>query len=541
MERYISLLAAVLFVAELTVPHVFAASRSKMSGELNDASDITWAHAVNSRDALDKALQGPVDFLEADISLGHVVGSENYPQIPIMAHPPDTTSDISLDTWLNTVAAKRADKGLKLDFKSLEVLEPSLIVLEKHSSKLNSSVWLNADVISGPVNSSTDPVQVEPFLALCKQYFPNAMLSIGWTTYWYPTFTEDSWHYDWKHARRMADVIHCGGYEKNYPKFTFPVRGIFASRSIEQLQWLLRTIPGSSLTVWTGKHDPLKLEDLLRIRSSFPKNAVYYDVPEGINTQFQEKKKFVDVLPYGFNEDDDRWITLTKGQGDSCSALTYVKNNTIVFGKSLTTAVLQKNLIILHENDNLRVTGKIKFFTGEGKLYNHAELGVQELSIVLTDVSLFAKHASDESRNEIDLTSSDTEVLWSAINSSIVYTFHYKLAQLDSPCRIFKLDTSEDKSFQVWTVPCDVMLEELSFEELFKHGVPEISPRKRLVLPKNPFMLGFMSSSDEHVVVYDLKLKAHKEAFSSPSSSSKTTLGILTITISLFALIFTLF
>lgn len=50
--------ALVLCVAGLTISDVFGASRSKMSGVVNDASDITWAHAVNSRDALDKALEG---------------------------------------------------------------------------------------------------------------------------------------------------------------------------------------------------------------------------------------------------------------------------------------------------------------------------------------------------------------------------------------------------------------------------------------------------------------------------------------------------
>ena len=64
-------------------------------------------------------------------------GNEGYLPIPIMAHPPDTTSDISLDTWLSTVAARRPEKGIKLDFKSLEVLEPSLVLLKKYSSKVS--------------------------------------------------------------------------------------------------------------------------------------------------------------------------------------------------------------------------------------------------------------------------------------------------------------------------------------------------------------------------------------------------------------------
>lgn len=48
--------------------------------------------------------------IEADILLR---GPD--PQEPIMAHPPDNDSDISLQDWLKEVV--KLDKGIKLDFK----------------------------------------------------------------------------------------------------------------------------------------------------------------------------------------------------------------------------------------------------------------------------------------------------------------------------------------------------------------------------------------------------------------------------------------
>lgn len=89
-----------------------------------------------------------MDFLEADISLGHVVGRENLSPMPIMAHPPDTTSDISLDSWLNTVVTRKPDRGVKLDFKSLDVLESSLIILKTYSSKVSpfTSFYFQANI-----------------------------------------------------------------------------------------------------------------------------------------------------------------------------------------------------------------------------------------------------------------------------------------------------------------------------------------------------------------------------------------------------------
>lgn len=48
--------------------------------------------------------------IEAD-----VVMRDSDPKVPIMAHPPDTDSDITLKEWLEGVKAHQ--KGIKLDFK----------------------------------------------------------------------------------------------------------------------------------------------------------------------------------------------------------------------------------------------------------------------------------------------------------------------------------------------------------------------------------------------------------------------------------------
>lgn len=53
---------------------------------------------------------GPSLMIEADI-----VMRGRDPKEPIMAHPPDTDSDITLREWLERV--KEYGKGIKLDFK----------------------------------------------------------------------------------------------------------------------------------------------------------------------------------------------------------------------------------------------------------------------------------------------------------------------------------------------------------------------------------------------------------------------------------------
>lgn len=72
--------------------------------------------------------------IEADIVLGHLVSGDGT-ILPIMAHPPHTTSDLSLETFLKTIREhnlQRPDdkRGVKLDFKSIESFSGSLNLLK---------------------------------------------------------------------------------------------------------------------------------------------------------------------------------------------------------------------------------------------------------------------------------------------------------------------------------------------------------------------------------------------------------------------------
>ena len=72
------------------------------------------------------SITGEVSMLEADVVVGHLKGKDG-PPIPIMAHPPATTSDLSLADFLTGVAqynnVNAKQKGVKLDFKSIEAFE----------------------------------------------------------------------------------------------------------------------------------------------------------------------------------------------------------------------------------------------------------------------------------------------------------------------------------------------------------------------------------------------------------------------------------
>lgn len=108
--------------------------------ELNgDLTHVVWAHAVNNRSLLTKALNdSSVMMLEADVVLGTIFGQNDI--IPIMAHPPQNKSDLSLHMFLETVITsqtKDVKKGVKLDFKSTECFKTSLAVIEPLKVKVS--------------------------------------------------------------------------------------------------------------------------------------------------------------------------------------------------------------------------------------------------------------------------------------------------------------------------------------------------------------------------------------------------------------------
>jgi hypothetical protein len=53
-----------------------------------------------------------------------------------MAHPPHTTSDLTFSQFLKEL--KSSSKGLKLDFKDINALQPCLIELEAQKDNVSS-------------------------------------------------------------------------------------------------------------------------------------------------------------------------------------------------------------------------------------------------------------------------------------------------------------------------------------------------------------------------------------------------------------------
>ncbi|KAL7740320.1 hypothetical protein ACLKA6_018764 [Drosophila palustris] len=263
--------------------------RGKLIAKAANLSSISWAHAVNSQQLLAEALSGDIDMIEADIVLGQLNGEGH--NLPVMAHPPANVSDLTLEDFLYQIKAHNevnegAEKGVKLDFKSIEVFEGSLDILDETIPKMTYPVWINADIIAGPVEQNKSvPVDPARFFAGCMRY-KQAVLSIGWTTNWGADFRDGE--YTQSQCDAMLRAINDNNVTSTGQAITFPVRAGIAANSAQQLHNLVAAVNGtneSTLTIWSSANDYVDVERLRKLIFSFGVERVYLDVPEELSSQ----------------------------------------------------------------------------------------------------------------------------------------------------------------------------------------------------------------------------------------------------------------
>ncbi|XP_068949415.1 protein FAM151A-like isoform X2 [Petaurus breviceps papuanus] len=224
------------------------------TGHINrrDGLEVTWYHAANLRSEMETALNSDVMVLEADVNV-EGLNTVNETGVPIMAHPPDIYSDNTLEQWLEAVLA-RSRKGIKLDFKSIKAVGPSLDLLRKQTEngRIQRPVWINADILDGP--NVPLPVAV------------NAT----------QTYTQDM-------IEKMHKLV-----VALPQKVTFPVRAVMARAAWSHFRWLLSQSDRYSLTLWQSASDPVTVDDLLYLRKHSATHQIYYDLFEPVLSQFKE-------------------------------------------------------------------------------------------------------------------------------------------------------------------------------------------------------------------------------------------------------------
>ncbi|XP_028403555.1 protein FAM151B-like isoform X2 [Dendronephthya gigantea] len=242
-----------------------------------DAKDITWAHAVNSKDKLNKFMKTDILMFEADVLMRY---NRNDTE-PIMAHPPDNDSDLTLNTFLMSLKPTR--KGIKLDFKAIMAVEPAMRILKQAYSSTDKPLWLNADILVGPGSNSQSnpPVDATDFITTCTGTYPNATLSLGWTTEWHKGITNKG--YTRAMVQEMETIC-----RNTTQIITFPIRAIYVRQSWEPLKWLLDTSSRYTLTIWSSVNDDVKVEDLVWLTKQIDKRRLYLDLPPELDDAFRK-------------------------------------------------------------------------------------------------------------------------------------------------------------------------------------------------------------------------------------------------------------
>lgn len=204
---------AVVFFHFCFIFQIFHLSKNSLETKMNsnpaeffadangDGLNVTWAHAVNSRKSLAAALNSNLMMIESDVICKSQISNGISTKIPFMAHPPATESDLSLEFWA-TELIKNGKKGMKADFKSQDAVDFGIPLLAAIKNQIQTPIFLNADILLGP-NADAESLKIDAkkFLKICSQNFPEATLSLGWTT----STLNYSNFYTWAMVSEMAN------------------------------------------------------------------------------------------------------------------------------------------------------------------------------------------------------------------------------------------------------------------------------------------------------------------------------------------------
>lgn len=140
---------------------------------------------------------------------------------------------------------------------------------------------MNADILPGPVNATTTPVDATNFLTIAK-HFPNATLSIGWTTNYGANFPTSS--YTNEQIEQMLQTIQKNNVTQT---ITFPMRAGIVAEGLENVKLLLGNVSGSTLTIWSSQGDKVNVTNLRGLIKNVGLDKVYVDVPEDLEKELR--------------------------------------------------------------------------------------------------------------------------------------------------------------------------------------------------------------------------------------------------------------
>lgn len=217
-------------------------------------------------------------------------------------------------------------------------------------------MWLQANILKGP-NAVEEPLDLARFLRLTTSHFPQSTLSLGWSS---SVGKEHENHYNWTVVKAMYDLIETRNIRQ---PLTFHVRAALAWRSIAQLRWLME-MTGATLTLYASSGDGVTLENLRYLRKKLPKDEVFYDIPQELQTMLdgmtENNENVVDVQPLmgerekGYVFKAEEWIILRADHGEKV----YLGTESLVLQRGI---LLTRDKFDVASRGTLTVHGRVEF------------------------------------------------------------------------------------------------------------------------------------------------------------------------------------
>ena len=265
-----------------------------------------WSHSTCSIQDLQNALDDPtVTAIESDILMGKLVrtkhgdSNDDDDQQPIMAHPPEKSSDLSFRQFVQmSIVNDDCDgirkkvslkKHLKLDIKEAVCVEPILKILDEElsgtvvtttTSSTTSpkeqpcetddygdevkTIYLNADILPGPGNRAESvPGSCKPeyFINTCTKHIQKHEAAHKNQSLPYRYAFSLGWRVDCRalrgytseDVRRIQQVIVDHKLEECV---VLAVNARVLVKRVEAFDLLLEQVPSCQLLVWTATGEP---------------------------------------------------------------------------------------------------------------------------------------------------------------------------------------------------------------------------------------------------------------------------------------------
>ena len=240
----------------------------------------TWAHSVCSEAELRSAIEdNSITAIESDIMFGTITSTDDTSTKlqPVMAHPPDKTSDLSFQTFIERlIDDTKLKKHVKLDIKEIECLEPMMDTLRdvfKSVKDNQRAVFLNADILPGPGKREDPLIKGDDFIETCMKLIEDGSgsnasfcaFSLGWRT-----DPRSEFGYTTDDVKAMEELIVRYSLPDRCMGVVLAVNARVLVKSLNAFDDLLEKIPSCQLLVWTGTGEPaLSLQKLQKIKEHF--------------------------------------------------------------------------------------------------------------------------------------------------------------------------------------------------------------------------------------------------------------------------------